>query len=79
MGGMWAQTAAAQHVYEAEIVDDERIAVPAGTPALLTQDEADDLIEILDAVAAAAPLGPGRSRAEELALLLRQRLHKSAT
>lgn len=74
MGGMWAQTAAAQHVHEAEIVDDEQIAVPAGTPALVSRDEAEDLLEILDLVSATAPAGQGRERCEELAMLLRQRL-----
>lgn len=74
MGGMWARTAADQRVYDAEIIDDERLAVPPGTPALLSRTEAEDMIEILDVVAAAAPAGPGRARAEELSVLLRQRL-----
>lgn len=74
MGGMWARTAADQRVYDAEIIDEERLAVPPGTPALLSRTEAEDMIEILDVVAAAAPAGPGRARAEELSVLLRQRL-----
>lgn len=77
MGGMWAQTAAAQHVHEAEIVDDEQIAVPAGTPALLSRDEALDVLEVLDAVAIATPAGAGRTRVEDLALRLRQRLRET--
>lgn len=74
MGGMWARTAADQRVYDAEIIDDERLAVPPGTPALLSRAEAEDVIEILDTVAAAAPAGPGRARVDELSVLLRQRL-----
>lgn len=78
MGGMWAQTAAAHHVHEAEVVDDDLLAVPAGTPALLTREEAEDVLEVLDLVAATAPAGPGRTRVEELALLLRQRIRETS-
>lgn len=74
MGGQWVRAAAAHHVHDAELVDDERLAIPAGTPALLSRDEATDVLEILDAVTAATPPGPGRTRVEELALVLRQRL-----
>ncbi|WP_152521304.1 hypothetical protein [Nocardiopsis ganjiahuensis] len=73
-GGQWVAAAAATHVHDAEVVDDERLAVPAGTPALLSREEAEDVLEVLDAVAAATQAGPGRARCEELALVLRQRL-----
>lgn len=76
-GGQWVRAAAAHHVHDAELVDEERLAVPAGTPALLSRAEADDVIEVLDMVAAAAPAGPGRTRVEALGLLLRQRLREA--
>ena len=68
------RTAAENRVHDAEVVDEDLLAVPAGTPALLTREEADDVLEVLDLVAATAPAGAGRERCEELALLLRQRL-----
>lgn len=77
MGGLWAQAAAENRVHEAEVLDPERIEIPAGTPALLTREEADDVLEVLDLVAATARAGAGRDRCEELALLLRQRLRQA--
>lgn len=77
MGGLWVQAAAENRVHEAEVLDPERIEIPAGTPALLTREEADDVLEVLDLVTATASEGPGRSRCEELALLLRQRLRQA--
>lgn len=71
------RAAAATHIHEAELVDEERLAVPAGTPALLSREEADDVLEVLDAVAAATPAGPGRTRVEDLALSLRARLREA--
>ncbi|MGW5880230.1 hypothetical protein ACWFMI_27155 [Nocardiopsis terrae] len=73
-GGQWVAAAAAHHVHEAEIVDQEQLAVPAGTPALLSRAEAEDVLEVLEAVAVATPAGPGKARVEELALVLRERL-----
>ncbi|SIO86147.1 hypothetical protein [Nocardiopsis sp. JB363] len=77
MGGQWVAAAAATHVHDAELVDEHRLAVPAGTPALLSREEADDVLEVLDAVTATAPAGPERTRVEELSLLLRQRLREA--
>lgn len=74
LGDQWAAAAQSHHVHDAELVDDP--AIPAGTPALLSRPEAEDVLEVLDAVTAAVPAGPGRSRVEELALLLRQRLRE---
>lgn len=78
MGGTWLRAAAENTVHEAEVLDLERIEIPAGTPALLTPDEATDVLEVLDLVAATAPAGQGRDRCEELALLLRQRLRDTS-
>lgn len=76
-GGQWVRAAAATHVHEAELVDDERIELPAGTPALLSREEASDVLEVLDAVTAATPAGAGRARVEDLALVLRERLREA--
>jgi hypothetical protein len=78
MGGAWIRTAAAHQIHDAELVDEDRIAVAAGAPALLGPEEAADVIEVLDAVAAASPAGAGRDRVEDLALLLRERLRRHA-
>lgn len=76
-GGQWVRAAAATHVHEAELVDEERLQLPAGTPALLSREEARDVLEVLDMVAATAPAGAGRTRVEELALVLRERLREA--
>ncbi|MBB5495805.1 hypothetical protein [Nocardiopsis metallicus] len=75
-GSRWVAAAAAHHIHDAEVVDDERLAVPAGTPALLSRSEAEDVLEVLEAVAVATPAGPGKVRVEELALALRERLRE---
>ncbi|MFJ6022954.1 hypothetical protein ACIQFP_26720 [Nocardiopsis alba] len=79
MGGLWAQAAADSRVHEAEVVDDDLLAVPAGTPPLLTLDEATDVLEVLDLVATTAPAGKGRDRCEELAFILRERLRETGS
>lgn len=74
-GGAWVRAAAAHHVHTAEVLDhDPCAAIPAGTPALLSRDEADDVLEVLDTVAAAMHPGPGRDRVEDLSRVLRERL-----
>lgn len=74
MGEAWARAAASTRIHEAEIVDERRIELAAGTPALLTTEEARDVLEILDLVVTASAPGPARDQCEELAFVLRQRL-----